>query len=161
MTSLMLPAVLVIDAQQQSLQHTLNILGQRDYRPLGAVDRASAIEIAAATDLDLILCDIQLNGLPGSELVEEIRKLPQRQDVPVMFMSSSQVADVISRPFQQTSVFIVRKPLDPVLLVDLIEKSLWMPHLIKSHINKPHLPMRAFNQPTNNAAITTSVPTAQ
>lgn len=154
MSGLANPVILVIDTNPQHLAAALSILGQRNYHCFGAADSETATQRARENELDLLICDHQLNGESGTELIDTIRSLPQRQDVPVMFTSSTQLPDVISRRYQNSPSFFIRKPFDPVLLIELVEKSLWMPHLVKSHIHRPHI---NFAAPSLNPA---SVPSA-
>jgi CheY-like chemotaxis protein len=80
-------------------------------------------------------------------LVGQLHQLPERADVPVMYLSSAQLPDVILRTHRHGSSYHLRKPFDSGLLLDLVEKALWMPHLVKSHINRPHIPLSAFANP--------------
>ena len=81
------------------------------------------------------------------ELVGELHRLPERSDVPALFLSGAQLPDVILRSHRHGSSYHLRKPTDTRLLLDLVEKALWMPHLVKSHINRPHIPISAFANP--------------
>ncbi len=150
MSGLANPVILVIDTNPQFLAAALTILGQRNYSCFGATDANTATLQAQQNELDLIICDHQLNGESGTELIDSLRNIPHRQDVPVMFTSSTQLPDVISRRYQNSPSFFLRKPYDPVLLIELVEKSLWMPHLVKSHIHRPHI---SFGAPNLNSTM--------
>lgn len=146
------PVILLIDADPLSLTGIAATLHSRDYEVHCAADRTAAYKAAGALVLDLILCDTSLRGEDGVELVSELHRLPERSDVPAMFLSAAQLPDVILRSHRHGSSYHLRKPIDTRLLLDLVEKALWMPHLVKSHINRPHIPMSAFANPGVSAA---------
>lgn len=72
---------------------------------------AEAIEKAAAFRPDLFLLDVMMPGMDGPTTLGELRKIPQLEKTPVMFMTakvqpqeveflkSLNVADVIAKPF--------------------------------------------------------------
>ena len=72
---------------------------------------AEAIEKAAGFKPDLFLLDVMMPGMDGPTTLGELRKIPQLEKTPVMFMTakvqpqeveflkSLNVADVIAKPF--------------------------------------------------------------
>jgi len=52
--------------------------------------------------------------------------------VPVMFLSGAQIPDIIRRSHAAGGTYYLRKPFDPEVLLELIQKALWMPHLAGS-----------------------------
>jgi len=70
-----------------------------------------AVEKAAAFAPDLLLLDVMMPGMDGPTTLQELRKIPQLEKTPVMFMTakvqpqeveflkSLNVADVIAKPF--------------------------------------------------------------
>jgi CheY-like chemotaxis protein len=149
MKSLSQATILVIDADPLNRTAIAAMLHARSYEVLCAGDREAALKAGRDQVLDLIICDTNLRGEDGIALVEELRQLPERSDVPVMFISAAQLPDVILRTHRHGSSFHLRKPFDAVVLLELVEKALWMPHLVKSHINRPHIPLSAFANPAN------------
>lgn len=141
------PVVLLIDAEPLNLTALAATLHAHDFEVYCAADRPAALQAAREQPLDLIVCDTNLRGEDGVALTEELRQLPDRSDVPVMFLSGAQLPDVILRTHRHGSSFHIRKPVDVTLLMELAEKALWMPHLVKSHINRPHIPLSAFANP--------------
>ena len=51
-------------------------------------------------------------------------------DVPLMFLSGAQIPDIIRRAHAAGGTYYLRKPFDPQVLLELVDKALWMPHLI-------------------------------
>jgi len=147
MKGLTSPVILVIDSDPLTMTGIAASLYARQYEIYCAGDCAAAIKAAETLALDLIICDTNLRGEDGVSLVGQLHQIPERADVPVMYLSSAQLPDVILRTHRHGSSYHLRKPIDSKLLLDLVEKALWMPHLVKSHINRPHIPLSAFANP--------------
>jgi CheY-like chemotaxis protein len=138
MTSPCRASILVIDADPVSLTATTAVLHCATYEVHCATDMMTALTAARDFDLDLIVCDLDVGGVEGYSIVEQVRELPQRGDVPVMYSSACQQPEVIRKSHAQGAVYHLRKPFDPQVLLELTERALWLPHLVRSHIRQPH-----------------------
>ncbi|MGE0760736.1 MAG: response regulator transcription factor [Pirellulaceae bacterium] len=152
------PAViLVIDDDPLILTGVAATLDMAGYECHCARDPEAARKAARAESLDLIICDVNLNGISGLELCNELRKETHAQDVPVLFVSSHQAPDIIRRAHDAGGAYYLRKPFDPDVLVELVGKALWMPHLVRSRIDRvePARPLRnaAFDRARQEASI--------
>jgi CheY-like chemotaxis protein len=78
---------------------------------------------------------VSLGGDSGLELSRELRQLPGMQDVPVMFISRTQLPDIVRRSHEAGAAYYLRKPLDPEVLIDLVGKALWLPHLVQTRLS--------------------------
>ncbi len=132
------PIILVIDADPISLTATAAVLHCADYEVHCASSRDAAIKAAREIGLDLVVCDLDIGGVDGSAITEEIRQIPERDDVPVMFSSSCQQPDVIRKSNASGALYHLRKPFDFKVLLELVEKALWMPHLVQTSVSQPH-----------------------
>lgn len=151
MKNLTAPVILVIDANALTLTATSAALNCQQYEVLCAQNPAAAKKVCQEASLDLIVCNVALEREnDGYDLIAQLNKLPEIRDVPVVFVSAGQVTDVISRNMENGIAYHLKKPFTPQQLFDLIEKALWLPHLVKTHINKPHIPL------TTNSIKTTS-----
>ncbi|MBI2479174.1 MAG: response regulator [Planctomycetia bacterium] len=70
-----------------------------------------------------------------------------QEDVPVLFVSSAQMPDIIRRTHDAGGTYYLRKPFDPDVLIELVGKALWMPHLVKSRFER-HEPARSTPRPS-------------
>ncbi len=134
------PSVLIIDADPSARQIAETALVTHGFQTFSAEDIAAAIWIAAndKSNIDLVICDCFVEQQTGLEILEAIRALPGCAEVPAMFLSSHQTPDVILRRYDSTGSYHVKKPLDIELLLEIADRSLWMPHLVNSHIEKRH-----------------------
>jgi DNA-binding response OmpR family regulator len=133
------PAViLVIDSDPLTMTGIAAILDMSGYECHCARGPEAALKAAKTLPLDLILCDVNLAGESGLDLYREIRQQPGMDEVPVMFMSSSQAPDIVRRSHDAGAAYYLRKPFDPEVLLELVSKALWMPHLVQSRVNQVH-----------------------
>ncbi|HZN37125.1 MAG TPA: response regulator [Pirellulaceae bacterium] len=126
--------ILLIDEDAAAMAAAAAVLEAAGYHVYQAADRTAALKIGRQQALDLIISDVNLGGKSGLELCRDLRRLPGMLDVPVMFVSSMQVPDIVRRSHDAGGAYYLRKPLDPEVLVDLVGKALWMPHLVQSRL---------------------------
>jgi CheY-like chemotaxis protein len=129
--------ILLIDCDPLARDAAARALEEAGHVVYAAGDRANAIKIARGHGLDLIVCDVNLRGASGLELCRELRRLPGMEDVPLMFVSRSQLPDIVRRSHEAGGAYYLRKPLDPDVLCDLVSKALWLPHLVQTRITRP------------------------
>jgi CheY-like chemotaxis protein len=84
--------------------------------------------LAGQVQPDLIISDINLSGTSGLVLCDEIKRQPGLAAVPVMFLSAAQTPDIIRRSHAAGGAYYLRKPFDPQVILELIDKAL--PHAI-------------------------------
>ena len=121
------PVVLVIDDDPQVLSEVAAVLN-----PAGCVCQCcntpeAAVRLAHSTVPDLIICDMHLDGRSGLDVCDEIKADPPLRDVPLMFLSATQIPDIIRRIHDAGGAYHLRKPFDPDVLMELVDKALWSP----------------------------------
>lgn len=119
--------ILLIDSDPYALSAAAGVLEEAGHVAYPARDRSAALSIARRQALDLVICDLLLTGDNGLDACRELRRLPGMQDVPVMFVSHSQLPDIVRRSHEAGGAYYLRKPLDLDLLVELVGKALWLP----------------------------------
>ena len=126
--------ILIVDEDPLATASAVAALEAAGHLIYHASDRIAALRIARAKGLDLFICDVHVGGDTGLELSRELRRLPGMQDVPVMFISRTQLPDIVRRSHEAGAAYYLRKPLDPEVLVDLVGKALWLPHLVQTRL---------------------------
>jgi CheY-like chemotaxis protein len=126
--------ILVIDKDPIMLTGTAAVLHTAGYECHCARDSQAALKAARTLALDLIICDVSLGNESGLELCKNIRTMPGCMDVPVMFVSSTQLPDIVRRSHEAGGAYYLRKPFDPEVLIELVSKALWMPHLVQGKL---------------------------
>jgi two-component system response regulator FlrC len=126
------PAViLVIDNDPLTLTGMAATLDAAGYECHCARDPEAAAKATKELRLDLIICDVDVGGHSGLELAQALRA-EYEENVPVMFVSSEQAPDIVRRVHDAGGAYYLRKPFDPDVLVELVGKALWMPHLVQA-----------------------------
>ncbi len=133
------PLVLVIDDEPEVLGEVAAVLAGAGFSCHCCSTPEAAQEFVRTSTPDLIVSDINLNGRSGLELCEQIKDDPALKDVPVMFLSGAQIPDIIRRSHAVGGTYYLRKPFDPGVLVELIDKALWMPQLIERHVSQQQM----------------------
>ena len=92
------------------------------------------MKAARSLPLDLMICDLHVDSESGLELVKEMKDVAGQEDVPVIFISESQAPDIVRQAHEAGGTYYLRKPFDPEVLLELVDKALWMPHLVTSRV---------------------------
>ena len=130
------PLILLVDDEQEVLDEVSAVLCNAGFECRCCTDADEAIDEAKVNSFDLIISDINLNGRSGLEMCEQIKRNEDLENVPVMFLSGAQIPDIIRRSHAAGGTYYLRKPFDPEVLVELIDKALWMPHLVSAHADR-------------------------
>lgn len=142
--------ILIIDEDALMLTGMAAVLNMAGYECHCARNREAAAKAVESLALDLIICDVNLAGDSGLDLCRDLRSLPGMDDVPVMFISSVQIPDIVRRSHEAGGAYYLRKPFDPEVLIELVGKALWMPHLVQSRVARVQTPVQAVSAPKMN-----------
>ena len=128
--------ILIIDDDAITLTGIAAVLNMAGYECHCARDQEAALKGVRTLALDLLICDVNLGGESGLALCRDLRREPGMDEVPVMFMSSAQIPDIVRRSHEAGGAYYLRKPFDPEVLIELVGKALWMPHLVQTRISR-------------------------
>lgn len=130
--------ILLIDDEPETLADLAEILGRGGFSCRCAKDADTARTMAMQFTPDLMISDINLGGQNGLELCASLKEAcPALMDVPVIFLSAAQIPHIIRRAREAGGTFYLRKPVDPDVLIELVDKALWMPHLVGHQSTRP------------------------
>jgi CheY-like chemotaxis protein len=110
--------VLVVDDQPAVLELAQVLLDRLGYRVETASDGSEALRKFETTAFDLVITDLYMPGMTGSELAQELRKL--KPSLPVILITGSRggahlpgFAAVLNKPFSAAALGrVVAKALD-------------------------------------------------
>ncbi|MFC1461181.1 response regulator [Verrucomicrobiota bacterium] len=83
-----------------------------------------ALERAPALKPDLILLDVMMPGMDGSDTLKALRKTPELEKTPVIFLTAKVQQQEIARYKKMGAIDVVTKPFDPMTLADDV-KDIW------------------------------------
>jgi CheY-like chemotaxis protein len=106
------PRVLIVD-DSWSMRQTLRLLLSPDFECAIAEDGASALAQALEQPPDIIVSDVNMEGMDGYELCRRVRAQPPLQKVPFLFLSGHAPRQGEASP---ADAYLV-KPVRPELLI--------------------------------------------
>ncbi len=125
-------SILVVDHEAE-MRRQIHELLLTDGFGCRAVATASAAQLAVTEKApDLLICDVELGQESGLELYGRIK---QSVDCPVIFLSDSRSQDTVLDARRAGGTYFLSKPFDPMVLLELVDKALWMPHLVRCHVD--------------------------
>ncbi len=108
------PAILFVDDDAMLRHLATNILETSGYRVRQARDGAEALAIiASGDDISLVITDLQMPGIDGTELVHRLRGNRQTAILPVIVLTGSDQQDTEVRLMDAGADDYIRKPIDP------------------------------------------------
>jgi diguanylate cyclase (GGDEF)-like protein len=110
------PVVLVVDDDP-----TMRLLARSSLQPVGltveeASDGEEAIRAFARCRPDLVLLDVQMPGIDGFEVCEQLRRDPAAGDVPVVMMTGLEDTDSVRHAYDSGATDFVAKPIPWLVL---------------------------------------------
>jgi len=104
--------VLIVDDNEENLRVLGDILAMRDYNVTLASGGAHAFDlIDTSAPFDLILLDIQMPGMSGYDVCEQLKRNPLTREIPVIFISAHNEVEDIVHGFEVGGVDYITKPL--------------------------------------------------
>lgn len=119
--------IIVINSDPLTLTATAATLHYGGNECICARDAEAAWKAVRNYEIDLIVCDNDLPDVCGVELIRAIRSEDGMQDTPIILIGDEGSPAVIDQVHSAGATFYLRKPFDPQVLVELVDKSLWMP----------------------------------
>lgn len=117
--------VLVVDDDAVTSRALVLTLGRANLTASSVADPFKALEKLRRNIYDIVLLDINLPGMTGLALCEEMRRLPQHARTPVIFITSYAEFEPRARAILKAGDDLIGKPIMPVeLTVKLIAQLL-------------------------------------
>lgn len=113
--------ILMIDDDKVSLSTAKGVLAN-EYKMISVLDGTQGLKFLENNECDLILLDINMPGMNGFEVLEQIRKQEKNVNIPVIFLTSDNDADTETKCFESGAMDFISKP--------------FVPSVIKSRVNR-------------------------
>ena len=109
--------ILAVDDDPISLGALRQILLQRGYDVTTAPHAEAALPILESSAFDLFLLDVTLPGMSGYDLCRRIRKKPETQDTPLIFLTAKGMCrDLVEGQDAGSDLYLIK----PVLAAKLL-----------------------------------------
>lgn len=126
-----LPKVLAID-DSELIHRLLQVRLQYENLELhGALTAGDGMRMARDLRPDVILLDIEMDGMDGFAVLTELKSDPMLQDIPVIFISATASMEDRVRALDLGAVDFVGKPFEVVELKARVRSALRVQHLLK------------------------------
>ena len=139
--------ILVIDEDAITMTAIAAVLDMSGYECHCARDWEAAMKAARTLSLDLIVCDIDLDHDRGVALCADLRDIETTRGIPFVLLSSDAAPNTERIAHAAGAAFVLRKPYEPDMLIELVDNALWMPHLVNTRIDR-NPPRRTRELPT-------------
>lgn len=125
--------VLVADPDEESRQIVLEAVLSDGYSCTAVASASEAREAAKQQAPSLLICDVNLDDESGIELFQTVKV--HNTDCPALFISSSRRPETLQHARLAGGTYFLSKPIDPAVLMELVDKALWMPHLVRRQVD--------------------------
>jgi EAL domain-containing protein (putative c-di-GMP-specific phosphodiesterase class I)/FixJ family two-component response regulator len=111
--------VLVVDDDDDMRQGVSSVLRDEGLEVLEAREGRAALDLAEASELDVVVSDINMPCMTGIDLLKEIRS--RDIDVPVILLTAAPRVDSASTAVQYGAYRYLGKPVDAQELIDVVQ----------------------------------------
>jgi PleD family two-component response regulator len=126
-----LPKVLAID-DSELIHRLLRVRLQHEQLELhGATESDQGLRMARELMPDVILLDIEMEGMDGFEVLQALKSDVDLQDIPVIFISATASMEDRVRALDLGAIDFVGKPFEVVELKARVRSALRVQHLVK------------------------------
>ncbi len=113
--------ILIIEDDPASLQLYSYLLRNFGYQTIAAVDGVDGLAAARREQPDLIICDIQLPGLGGVELMRQLKADPFLRRIPIIAVTAYAMVGDRERLLKAGFDSYIAKPIAPETFVEQIK----------------------------------------
>ena len=106
--------ILLVDDQPLNIK-ILHQLLHADYDLHMATNGEQAIEMCARLRPDLVLLDIEMPGMDGYQVCEQLKNDPMTTDIAVVFVTGHNDEETEVKGFQLGAVDFIHKPINPLI----------------------------------------------
>jgi CheY-like chemotaxis protein/CRP-like cAMP-binding protein len=116
--------ILIIDDHDEIRENTAELLAFGGYKTLTAENGRKGVETAIAEKPDLIVCDIMMPELDGYGVLHLLRKNPETEDIPLIFLTAKAERSDLRKGMEMGADDYVTKPFEEIELMNAIESRL-------------------------------------
>ena len=124
-----IPAVLVVDDNQQNLELLQAYLHDMDCQTVPADNGPQALQIIGEKSIDLVLLDVMMPKMSGFEVCKKIKSDPKTTDIPVIMVTALTEFGDIERAIDSGTDDFISKPVNKLELLTRVKTMLKLKHL--------------------------------
>ena len=114
----MIPAkILLIDSNKKDARYVLKLLTEKGYNVSHSLDAKAALKRIDEIKFDLIIMELELEGIKGKALYKKLRAKKKAKGLPILVLTAQDDIDEIEELFQQNvDDYIIKPPRNSYLL---------------------------------------------
>jgi DNA-binding response OmpR family regulator len=114
-------SILVIDDSEPIRGLLERLLEKHGYRVLTASGGKQGLQAAYEFEPDLIILDIMMDDMDGTEVGGKLREAPRTAGIPIIYLTGLMTAEEGARTLGQSGDVVVAKPFDAQDLLSRVE----------------------------------------
>jgi CheY-like chemotaxis protein len=125
-------SILVIDDNKDIRENTAELLELAGYKTFMAENGRKGVELALQEKPSLIICDIMMPELDGYGVLYLIRKNPQTENIPLIFLTAKEGRNDLRKGLAMGADNYIPKPYEEMELLSAVDiglKKVTSPHL--------------------------------
>jgi len=123
--------IMIVDDDKTTIQLLRFILETNNYQTVAAADANTCLETIPQVKPDLLLLDINLPDMSGIEICRQLRRHPETQGLPIIFVTADTEDGVINEAFASGGNDYLRKPINKIELLARLRTTLHKQNLLK------------------------------
>jgi DNA-binding NtrC family response regulator len=114
--------ILVVDDEQDNCDYLKIVLNKEGYEVTTCTDPTNAVDILKGSDYHLVILDMMMPQMSGTQVLEEIRKIDT--DVAVIVATAYPSVDTAVVSLKAQASDYVKKPLEPADFLSVVRSAL-------------------------------------
>ncbi len=136
-------AIVVVDPNPISLLTLAGVLDSQGYRCTCARSAAAALESLNMGSQDLIVWDVADDAQLALDTLSEMRSRDDHTGLVAVLLADAKWAGLEKKAeAMPTATRCLFKPIDPNVLITVVDQALWMPSLVQTHRRRGSRPSR-------------------
>jgi diguanylate cyclase (GGDEF)-like protein len=113
--------ILLVDGNEYSRSVTSVVLRASGYEVIEAADAVTAIALARTAKPDLVMMDVQLEGMGGLEATRRLLLMDETCNIPIVALTTSDMPSELARVVEAGCRGLITKPIDTNRLASQVE----------------------------------------
>lgn len=105
--------ILIIDDSKTVRHYHSSIIKSRGFSVITAIDGMDGLEQLHANKIDLVLTDINMEGMDGYEFTRRVRAVPEFENLPIVMVTTEREESDKMKGFEAGANIYMVKPADP------------------------------------------------
>lgn len=146
-------SVLVIDDNQNIRENTAEIMDLAGYKTFTAENGKKGVELAMKEKPDIIICDIMMPELDGYGVLHLLRKNPDTQNIPFIFLTAKTERSDFRKGMEMGADDFVTKPFEEIELLNAVEIRLKKAEVLQQQYSLSPQGINQFRKDVKDAGI--------